>query len=157
MDFEALYNAYSKDVYRYIFSLCGDEHTAKDITGETFYKAICAADKFKGDCSVRVWLCQIAKNTYFNLAKRNKFTTQLPDDLPSADSFETGIINREQVLEIHKVIHLLDEPYKEVFLLRVFSELSFAEISEIFGRSESWARVTFHRAKNRIKECVGND
>ena len=157
MDFEALYNMYSKDVYRYIFSLCKNEHTANDIVSETFYKAICSADKFKGDCSVLSWLCQIAKNTYFTLANKNKFVTDLPDDMPSSDNFEIRLTDKSQALEIHKILHLLGEPYKEVFSLRLFSELSFSEIGEIFGKTESWARVTYYRAKNKIKEEIKNE
>ena len=157
MDFEELYNLNSKYVYGYIFSLCKDEHIAKDIMSETFYKAICSAEKFKGDCSVRVWLCMIAKNLYLNLAKRSKFTTELPEDLQSDSDIEERLVNKTQALEIHKALHLLKDPYKEVFSLRLFSELSFSEIGEIFGRTESWARVTFYRAKNKIKEEIDND
>ena len=157
MDFEALYNLNAQYVYRYVFSLCKNVHTAEEITSETFYKAICAADTFKGDCSVRVWLCQIAKNSYYNAAKKNKFTTELPDDLQSEQRFEDTLMNKSQALEIHKALHLLSEPYKEVFSLRLFSELSFSEIGTIFGKSENWARVTFYRAKNKIKEEMADD
>ena len=156
MDFEALYNAHSSYVYNYTLSLCRNEDVAKDITSETFYKAISSADKFKGDCSVRVWLCQIAKNIYYNLAKKNKFTTEMPDEISDKSNFENEMINRSQAFEIHKILHLLNEPYKEVFSLRLFSELSFSEIGEIFKKSESWARVTFYRAKNKIKEEIEN-
>ena len=157
MDFEELYNLNSKYIYSYIFSLCKDEHTAKDIMSETFYRAICSADKFKGECSIRVWLCQIAKNLYYNLAKKNKFTAELPDELPDGNIIEEKLINKSQALEIHKVLHLLKEPYKEVFSLRLFSELSFSEIGKIFEKSENWARVTFYRAKNMLREEIQND
>ena len=157
MDFEELYNAYADDVYRYTLSLCGNKHIAEDITSETFFKAIKASDSYKGDYNVRVWLCQIAKNTYFNLAKRNKFITDMPADIPGKDDFELRLFDRTQAFEIHKTLHLLDEPYKEVFSLRTFAELSCAEIGELFKKSESWARVTFHRAKNKIKEAIEND
>ncbi len=157
MNFESLYNMYSKDIYRYIFSLCKDEDITKDITSETFYRAICSADKFKGHCSVRTWLIQIAKNIYFTLIKRNKFTADMPNELSSGDNFELTLVDKSQALEIHKVLHLLDEPYKEVFSLRIFAELSFSEIGEIFGCSESWARVTFYRSKNKIKEEIKNE
>jgi RNA polymerase sigma-70 factor (ECF subfamily) len=136
--------------------MCKNKHVAEDITSETFIKAIKAADKFKGDCNVRVWLCQIAKNTYYNLLKRNKAITEMPDDLPNSDNFELRLLDKAQAFEIHKILRLLDEPYKEVFSLRVFAELSFAEIGELFKKSESWARVTFHRAKNKIKEAIEN-
>jgi RNA polymerase sigma factor, sigma-70 family len=157
VDFEELYNLNSKYVYRYIFSLCKDEHTANDILSETFYRAICSADKFRGDCSVRVWLCQIAKNLYFNFAKKNKLTTELSDELRSGENLEARLVNKSQAFEIHRALHLLNEPYKEVFSLRLFSELSFSDIGELFGKSESWARVTFYRAKNKIREDVSDD
>jgi len=156
VDFEELYNLFGNDVYRYTFSLCKDSHMAEDVTSETFLKAISAIDKFKGECSMRVWLCQIAKNTFYNMANKNKRITDLPDDLPSSDSFELKLIDKSQAFEIHKIVHLLNEPYKEVFLLRLFAELSFMEIGKIFGKSESWARVTYHRAKNKIKEEISD-
>ena len=46
---------------------------------------------------------------------------------------------------------------KEVFELRVFGELSFLEISKIFGKTESWARVTYHRARLKIKERMDSN
>ena len=150
MDFTELYNEYAPAVYKYIFSLCGNRHIAEDITSDTFLSAINAADRFRGDCHVRVWLCQIAKNKYLNLAKRSKLTAPMPEEIPCGDSLELRLHDKTLALEIHKILHLLAEPYKEVFSLRVFSELSFAEIGEIFNKSESWARVTFHRAKNKI-------
>jgi len=64
--------AHFQSVYRNVFSLCRNETTAEDVTSETFLKAIKAINKFKGDCSVKVWLCQIAKNTYFSLLKKTK-------------------------------------------------------------------------------------
>ena len=154
MDFDSLYKTYAVDVYNYVLSLCGNKHMTEDITSETFIKAIKAADKFKGDCKIRVWLCQIAKNTYYNLSKQSKFVTEFPPDLPCEDNFELRLIDRVQAIEIHKLLHILDEPYKEVFSLRIFAELSFAEIAEVFSKSESWARVTFHRAKNKIREAI---
>ena len=157
MDFSELYNVYVDDVCRYILSLCKNKHVAEDITSETFLKAIKSIDKFKGDCDIRVWLCQIAKNTYYNLAKRNKYVTEMPDNLQSKYEFELQLLDKSQSLEIHKILHLLSEPYKEVFSLRIFAELSFAEIGKLFDKSESWARVTFHRAKNKIREAVKNE
>ena len=157
MDFDELYNAHADDVYRYVLSLCRHTHIAEDITSETFIRAIKGIGKFKGDCNIRVWLCQIAKNTFYNFAKRNKFLSEMPDELPSGDGFELRMLDKSQAFEIHKTLHLLGEPYKEVFSLRIFAELSFAEIGELFKKSESWARVTFHRAKNKIREAIEND
>ena len=157
MDIDELYDAYADEVFHYVLSLCRNKHIAEDITSETFLSAIKAVGKFRGDCSMRVWLCQIAKNTYLNSVKRSRFVAEMPDELPSADNFEVRLFDKSQAFEIHRILRSLDEPYKEVFSLRIFAELSFAEIGELFKKSESWARVTFHRAKNKIRETIEND
>jgi RNA polymerase sigma-70 factor (ECF subfamily) len=101
-----------------------------------------------------VWLCQIAKNTYYDYLRKESKRTEFPEHLPGENDFELKLHNKAEAIRIHKLLHKLDEPYKEVFSLRIFSELSFAEIGEIFGKSESWARVTFHRAKIKLREAL---
>lgn len=152
--FDEVYTQYFKDVYKYVLSLCRNEAVAEDITQETFFKALKGIDGFKGTCKMRVWLCQIAKNTYFSYCeKEKKYFGDLKNiEETSSVDFEQVYINNESAFEIHKALHCLDEPYKEVFTLRLFGELSFSQIAELFGKTESWARVTFHRAKLKIKE-----
>ena len=153
-DFEKLYNTYFNDVYLYIRRLSGDEHIAEEITSETFFKAMHSIDSFRGDCDVRVWLCQIAKNTYYawynEHKKHNSFSdnTELKDELDIESLFE----KRELTEKAFACLHELEEPYKEVFMLSVFGQLSLTEISRLFGKSESWARVTFYRAKQKLSE-----
>lgn len=150
---EELYNTYFHDVYLYIKSVSRDDEIAQEITQDTFFKAMKSLDSFKGDCSVKSWLCQIAKNLFYNHCKKqNRFTDgEIPADIPDTQvSFEEKISDASQALEIHRILHTMDEPYKEVFSLRIFSELSFKQIADIFGKTESWARVTFHRAKVKI-------
>ncbi|WP_303788545.1 RNA polymerase sigma factor [Ruminococcus flavefaciens] len=152
---EELYNDYFHDVYLYIRSLSADEHLAEDITQETFFKAMKSVDSFRGDCDIRVWLCQIAKNLLFTHNKKQKRFTgeEVPETVPdNTVRVDELLENSAQSMEVHRVLHTLSEPYKEVFTLRVFGELSFRQIGEIFGKTESWARVTFHRAKLKIIE-----
>lgn len=153
-EFERIYNQYFRDVYSFVLLLSRNEKIAEEITQETFFKALKNIDKFNGKCKLNVWLCQIAKNTYFTyLNKQKRFDT---DDIPevSVSSIEEIILNKEENFRIHKVLRHLEEPYKEVFTLRVFGELSFKQISELFERTESWARVTFHRAKRKIQDLL---
>ena len=160
MDFEEVYSLYSKDVFKFCLSLCRNHAIADDITSETFLKAIRTGHKFNGKSSVRVWLCQIAKNTYYDyLRKHSKIADFSADvaDTPSESNFELKLLDKAEALKIHKLLHQLDEPYKEVFSLRIFSELSFAEIGEIFEKTESWARVTFHRGKLKLKKEAESD
>jgi len=156
-EIETVYVQHFQSVYRYVLSLCRDETIAEDVTAETFLKAIGAIDKFKGDCSVKVWLCQIAKNTYFSLLKKTKSETLLDPDVEiesEAPDFTERLLDKAATLEIHRCLRGLDEPYKEVFSLRTFGELSFAEIAELFGKTENWARVTYHRSKLKLKEAL---
>ena len=153
-EFEDTYNAYFKDVYLYICSLSGDQHLAEDITAETFIKAMKAIDSFKGNCDIRVWLCQIAKNSYFSYLRKNRKFVDLEKLPERADEHDVAemIAAAEASMKIHEVLHNHNEPYKEVFTLRVFGELSFKQIANLFGKSENWACVTYHRARKKVKE-----
>ena len=152
-ELESLYRAYFQDVYLYILSLSKDEHIAEDITSETFIKAIKSIDTFKGDCDIRVWLCQIAKNCYFSYLRKNKkiILTDTLSEHENEINLEKLMISKEGSLKIHKILHSLKEPYKEVFSLRVFGELSFKQIGHIFEKTENWACVTYHRARKKIQ------
>ena len=151
-DFEAVYRQYFADVYKYALALSRDEQTAEEVTQETFFKALTAIDSFRGDCQLRVWLCQIARNQYLTLCReRKKFTDAEPE--PGDSGIEEGFADREDAKKLHRLLHDLPEPYKEVFSLRTFGELPFAQIGELFGKTESWARVTYFRARRRLKEA----
>ncbi|MUT65979.1 RNA polymerase sigma factor [Paenibacillus sp. NEAU-GSW1] len=151
--FELIYNQHFKDVYRFVLSLCRDAAMAEEITQETFFKALKSIHQFKGTSKINVWLCQIAKNTYFShLEKQKRFAPHEPAETVSEHNLESMILDKEAVFRIHKALHDLEEPYKEVFTLRIFGELSFAQISQIFEKTESWSRVTFHRAKRKVQE-----
>jgi len=150
VDFEELYSHYFMNVYKYSYSLAKNEKIAEDITQETFLKAIQKIESFKHNCSMEAWLCLIAKNTYYDLYRKNKRLQEFDVEI-KVESFESKLVHKEQSFEIHKLLHKLEEPYKEVFSLRLFGELSFAQIGELFERNENWARITFHRAKLKIQ------
>lgn len=151
-EFDEIYRLYADDIYRFLLKLTQNEAISQDILQETLLKAIISADKFKENCSIKTWLCTIAKNEYYNYLKRsdNK-NLALDEDLQSHENtLDNYFSDRMQALELHSVLHNLEEPYKEIFTLRVFAELKFYEIGKIFGKSENWARVTFFRAKEKI-------
>lgn len=150
---EELYNTYFHDVYLYIRALSHSDDIAEEITQDTFFRAMKSIDKFKGDCDIRVWLCQIAKNTFYTKCKQqSRFTADgIPETaMDEKISIEDAVADKEQAVRIHQILHGMDEPYKEVFTLRVFGELSFRQIGALFSKTESWARVTFHRAKLKM-------
>lgn len=155
-DFEKTYIEYFSDVYKYVLSLCRNEATAEEITQETFFKAMRHIDKFNGNCKLYVWLCQIAKNTYFKaIAKRKHVVAEVDTDTPDPElDVETAYLDREDAKKVHILLHNLNEPYKEVFMLRVFGELPFSQIGELFEKTDSWARLIFYRAKKQLQEAM---
>jgi len=154
-NFEEIYSEYYDTIFHYILSLCRDEAWAEEITQEAFFKALKKIDSFRGECKLSVWLCQIAKNTFCTMAKHRQRQADYPlETTPSEENLEQRLLDKDTALHLHAILHTLDEPYKEVFWMRTFGELSFAEIGTLWGKTESWARVTYHRARMKIKEAA---
>ncbi len=161
-DFEKVYKEYFNDVYLYIKRLSGDEHIAEEITSETFFKALKTIDNFRGECEIRVWLCQIAKNSFYTYIKKNSKIqnveeTELINIPDNKNNVTDEVTSKLQTFEIQKVLHEIDEPYREVFMWRVYADLSFKEIAGIFNKNENWACVTYHRARKLIKERLESE
>ena len=129
-------------VYRFLLSLCKDASLADELTAETFYQAYLHIDTFRGNCRVESWLCRQRRAVPFE----ETHELAAPDDI-----FEL-LADKEQAMRIHASLHRLKEPYREVFTLRVLGELHFRDIADLFGKSESWAKVTFYRAKDKLIE-----
>lgn len=161
--FEGIYRDYFKDVFLFLKALAKDEALAEELTAETFFKAMSALDSFDGRCDVRVWLCQIAKNSFYTHQTKSRrfFAGETSDEtitqIPDETRFEEELADRETSLRIHRELHKLDEPYKEVFSLRVFGELSFKQIGDVFNKTDNWACVTYHRAKAKIQKGLNDD
>lgn len=150
--FEKIYKEHFSGVYRYVYSLCRNEAVAEEVTQETFYKAMQNLDKFRGDTRLFVWLCQIAKHTYFNY--RKKQSRHVSDDALSgmqSGDLEEAFFDKETADRVLQLLHELTEPYKEVFTLRVYGQLPFSQIGQLFGKSDSWARLIYYRAKREIR------
>jgi len=153
-EFEQVYKEHFPNVYKYVLSFCRDEAIAEEVTQETFFKAMQKIDQFNGSCKLFVWLCQIAKNTYFSLYKKQKrYISDNNLDMPNTDiDIEKDYLDKDAIKRLHILLHNLNEPYKEVFTLRVFGELSFSHIAELFGKTDSWARLVFYRSKKQLQE-----
>ncbi|MBR6526948.1 MAG: sigma-70 family RNA polymerase sigma factor [Lachnospiraceae bacterium] len=153
-DFERIYREYFQYVFFYILQLCRNREIAEEVTQETFFTALNTKAKFQNQSDIRTWLCQIAKNKYLTLLRKKKFIledTEI-DQIEDARDFRIDLEDRDTAMEIHRCLHLLEDPYKEVFSLRVLGELSFRDIAHVFGKSDAWARVTYSRAKLKLIE-----
>lgn len=151
--FDEIYETYFDYVFRYMKNLTHNVSLAEEITSETFFKALNAIDSFRGDCNIYTWLCQIAKNCYYTYLKKHKnlesSDVQL-ERIADDESLEELMVRRDDLGSIRSLLHELNEPYKEVFMWRVFGELTFKQIGELFHKTENWACVTYHRARKMI-------
>ena len=153
---ERLYEAYYMRVFSYAMTLCRDRDLAEETTQETFYRAFAKWSSFRGDSDVFTWLCAIARNLFNNEKRRQTRTEPIPENLLAQDkSVEQAASDQDASFRIHMALHDLEEPYREVFELRVFGELSFQQIGRIFTKTENWARVTYHRARLKLQERMG--
>ena len=152
--FEEVYLRHYHDVYLFLLRLSRDEDIAEDLTQATFLQALRHIGRFEGRCELRVWLCQIAKRLFYAQCRRQGREVPLPEDdsLQAQVDLQDAMADRDSAFRLHLLLHGLEEPYKEVFSLRTFGELPFAQVAAIFGKTESWARVTYHRAKRKLQE-----
>lgn len=156
MEFEEIYSEYFQEVFLFIRSLSHDERIAEEITQEAFFKALKSLERFDGSKDIRAWLFTIAKNTYFSHYKKMKkqVESELIQEQRTEVQFIKHLMNEDDAFIVHQFIHSMNEPYKEVFSLRTFGELSFEKIGRLFGKSAGWARITFYRARKQILEYM---
>ena len=154
-DMKKIYEEYCEVVNKYLFCLTKNYDIAEELTQETFYRAVKRIGTYKGDCKISGWLCQVAKNLWYDQCRKNKKIISNEYellDLKGEDSVEEQIISNDEKITLYKKMQKLDEKTREVIYLRITGELSFKEIGDILNKSETWARVTFYRGKQKMKE-----
>ena len=154
---EEMYNKYSEIVYKYVFCLTGNEDTAEEIVQETFLVAVRDINKFRGECKISTWLCQISKYIWYKRLKKEKKETPLDilqDSLLIEDSIEENFCDKESKIQLFKKLQELDEDTRNVMYLRIFGNFEYSEIAEIMNKTSNWARVVFFRGKQKLKEEI---
>ena len=138
-DMNAIYRQHAQTVYKFLLSQTRDPGLAEELTQETFYQAVRSIDRFDGTCKVSVWLCQIAKHLWYQQLRKQKREVPLSEEgidvpLPSA---EEETLDRAGRLDLLRQVHGLPEPHREVVYLRAFGALSFREIGDVLGKTET--------------------
>lgn len=152
-----IYQRHAQTVYRYLLSLTQDPHLAEELTQETFCQAIKGVGKFRGDSQISTWLCAIAKRQLAQYQRRHPTTEELTERVPAGTDPEREVLAGLGHMALLKRLHELSEPYREVMYLRLFGDLSFANIGEILGKTENWARVTYYRGKEKLRKELLED
>lgn len=154
-EMDGIYKEHSALIFKYLFSLSLNAHTAEELTQETFYRAMLSIDTYNGNCKMSTWLCQIAKHLWYQELDKNRRrkTEPLDESYPDdSKSVETAVLDKLDKMSIYRMLHNLSDPTREVMYLRLSGELSFREIGELLNQSETWARVTFYRGKKKLME-----
>ena len=161
-DMDAIYRRHVHTVYKFLLAQCREPDLAEELTQETFYQAVRSVDRFDGSCKVSVWLCQIAKHLWYQHLRKRKREAPMPEGFPEGSgppgpSAEEDLLEREGRLDLLRLVHRLPEQQREVVYLRAFGGLSFREIGDVVGKTETWARVTFYRCKEKLRNGGGSD
>ena len=153
-DIEQIYKEYFETVNKYLFCLTQNNDISEELTQETFYRAVKKINTYRGECKISVWLCQIAKHLWYDYCRKNKKLTNEDEifSIQEMNTLEEKVISNDEKISLYKKMQNLDEKTREVMYLRITGELSFKEIGVILNKTENWARVTFYRGKNRLKE-----
>lgn len=154
-DMKKIYEEYCEVVNKYLFCLTKNYDIAEELTQETFYRAVKKISTYKGECKISVWLCQIAKNLWYDQCRKNKKIININYDLINVEDgnrVEEQVISSDEKITLYKKMQTLDEKTREVIYLRITGELSFKEIGDILNKTENWARVTFYRGKSKLKD-----
>lgn len=154
---EEIYSKYGEIVYKYVFCLTGNEDTTEEIVQETFLVAVKDINKFRGECKISTWLCQISKYIWYKKLKKEKTKREislntLQDSLFIEDSIEENFYDKENKIQLFKKLQKLDEDTRNVMYLRIFGNFEYSEIAEIMNKTPNWARVVFFRGKQKLKE-----
>lgn len=154
-DIETYYKRHGRQVYHFLMSMTHNQNVAEELTQETFYQAMKSIKLYRGECKPSVWLCQIAKHVWYHYLEKNKKENLVNIDEIQPETLRRGsaedkVMQRQEKVYLYKKIQLLNETMRDVVYLRLASDLSFLEIGEIMGKSETWARVTYYRAKNKL-------
>ena len=161
-DMDTIYKKYGEIVYKYVFCLTGNEDTTEEIVQETFLVAVKDINKFRGECKISTWLCQISKYIWYKKLKKEKIKKEIPLDilkktLSIEESIEENFWNKEKKIELFKKLQNFDEDTKNVMYLRIFGNFEYNEIAEIMNKTSNWARVVFFRGKQKLKEKLENE
>lgn len=150
-NFSAVCQVYYDRLYRFLLALSGDPHQAEDLTQEVFYRALLHIDRYREQGQMFTWLCAIGKNLWLSQCRRKRAAPEPLHDTPQPGPEET-LSDREVQQALRMAVAALPEDYRDVVILYVYGDIPLKEISAMKGKSESWAKVTYYRAKQMLRQ-----
>jgi RNA polymerase sigma-70 factor (ECF subfamily) len=150
--FAQLVEHYWDRLYRWLYRLTRDQHTAEDLVQESFLKAFAGLKRFQAGTNFRAWLFRIAHNNYANQCRAAAHRRQaLPEDLPDSqrDPLDQAI-SAEMLQSLGRAIQRLPTEFRSALLLRVEEGFSFRQIAEVLDLTEETARWRVFKARQKL-------
>lgn len=152
-DFTEVYRAHYVRVHRFLRALCGNEQQADELTQEVFFRAVLQIGRYRDQGSMLTWLCTIGKNLWISECRKLRRLIPLEDAPPfSVPGPEAAILKGEQQNALRQAIASLPEEQRDVVILHIYGGIPLKEIAAQHGKSESWGKVTFYRAKQKLAQ-----
>jgi RNA polymerase sigma-70 factor (ECF subfamily) len=154
--FAQLVEHYWDRLYRWLYHLTHDRHTAEDLTQDTFVKALANLQTFRTGGHFQAWVFRIAHNNFVNLRRSARRVREpFPDHLPSLEEGPADqAMNRETLQLLARAVGRLPSEFRSAFLLRVEEKLSFRQIAEVLQISEETARWRVFKARQKLMEVL---
>ncbi|SFR65444.1 RNA polymerase sigma factor [Anaeromicropila populeti] len=158
-EFQMLYEKYFHEIYLFVLKLVSYRtDLAEELTQEAFYQAFISLSRYRGECEIKTWLCQIAKNTCFKYFKKNPIQVSTDTEefqnsnLGKGGNMPEEYFMKQELIEIvNKSILQLKKKYRDVLVYRLHFDMHFNEIGRIMNISENSAKVIYYRGKEMLK------
>ena len=154
--FAKLVERFWDPLYRWLYHLTRDSHTAEDIAQETFLKAFAAIQSFRAGSNFRAWLFRIGHNNFVNQRRSIRHNRQtMPVDVEDERCGPVEETMTHELMELlSKAIAQLPTDFRAALVLRAEEGLSFREISEIMGITEQTARWRVFKARQKLMSTL---
>ncbi len=149
--FAGLVEQYWDRLYRWLYQLARNQHTAEDLTQETFLKAFANLTRFRAESNFAGWLFRIGHNNFANHYRSSRPREVLPDDLPTPHEGPVEeVLLRETQQSLADALGKLPTDFRAALLLRVEEGLSFREVAKVLGLTEETARWRVFKARQKL-------
>lgn len=154
--FGKIYDLYIDRIYRFIYYKTHHKETAEDLTSQTFFKALEHIQDFDPERNFSAWLYRIARNVVIDYYRKKRPSMVIDDewDIKDDHDFQEELDRTHSLRELKSYIERLPSIQRDIIVLRVWEDMSYKQISEIVGKSESNCKVIFSRAVNSLKKTV---
>lgn len=164
--FGAIYDAYVKQIYRFIYFKVASAEQAEDLTSETFLKAWQYLKEKREVPNLQALLYSVARSVvidHYRSSAAERATISLDENIADAnvdvasEKFLKDMETKFDTTLVLEKLRGLKEEYRDVVIMRFLDEMSTGEIAAVLGKSASNVRVILHRATKALSDAISHD